>query len=79
MANSYVHREVYRVRHEWRVPGATYSGWGAAIAEVHRAITAAERRYLEVTGREPNSDDWLRVWAGDDDIVLFFEQEVKEQ
>ncbi|MFE3081813.1 hypothetical protein [Nocardia tengchongensis] len=73
---SYEHREVHRIRHEWRVPGAGHGGWGAAIAEVQKAIHAAENRYQQVFGKEPSFDDWLRVWAADDEIVFWFEQEV---
>lgn len=75
---SYAHREVHRIRHEWHVPGAEHGGWGAAVAEVQKAIHAAANRYREVFGKEssPVHDDWLRVWAGDDELILWFEQEV---
>ena len=76
---SYTHRDVHRIRHEWRVPGAGFGGWGAAVAEVHKAIAAAENRYREVMGREPDTDHWLRVWAADDELVLWFEQEVSDR
>ncbi len=71
----YIYRKVIRTRHEWRVPNAQHDGRGAAIAEIHKAIASAENRYCEIYGKEPTYDDWLRVWAGDEDIVLFFEQE----
>lgn len=71
----YTHREVTSTRHEWRIPNAEHGGWGAAIAEVHKAIAAAENRYREIYGKDPTYDDWLRVWAADDEIVLFFVQE----
>ncbi|WP_405137451.1 hypothetical protein [Nocardia sp. NBC_01388] len=76
---SYEHREVQRTRYEWRVPGATYGGWGSAVAEVHKAIAAAETRYREVMGKDPTHDDWLRVWAEDDDIVLWFEYQESDR
>lgn len=76
---SYTHQEVHHIRHEWRVPGALYGGWGAAIAEVHKAIAAAEIAYEKTFARKPTGDDWLRVWAGDEDVVLFFEQKVSDR
>lgn len=71
----YTYRQVSHIRHEWHVPGADYGGWGSAIAEVWKAIASAENTYREVFGKEPTTDNWLRVWAADDRIVLFFEQE----
>lgn len=76
---SYIHQEVTRIRHEWRVPGAEHGGWGAAIAEVHKAIAAAEARYREIYGMAPSFGDWLRVWAADEEIVLWFEQEAEKR
>lgn len=73
---SYEHRQVHRIRHEWSIPGAAHGSFGAPIAEVHKAIAAAENQYRQVFGKDPSYDDWLSVWAGDDDIVLWFEQEV---
>lgn len=50
-------------------------GHGAAVAELHKAIAAAENGYREIYGKDPTYDDWLRVWAADEDIVLFFVEE----
>lgn len=62
-----------RIRYTWRVPGALYGGHGAAIEELNKAEAAARHTYIEVHGAEPYYDDWLRIYAADDDIVMFFE------
>ena len=61
------------VRHTWRVPGAAYGGHGAAIAEFQKAVHAARNTYVQLHGSEPLYDDWLRVYAADDEVVLFFD------
>lgn len=71
----YTYRRVTRIRHEWRIPNASFGGHGTAIAEVHKAIASAEQRHREIHGKEPFYDDWLRVWAADEEIVLWFEEE----
>jgi len=65
---------VTRVRHEWAVPGADFGGHGAPIAEVWKAINSAETLYVEIFGKEPTYDDWLRVYAADDEIIFWFEE-----
>jgi len=70
---TYTHGTRTTVRHEWKVPGATYGGHGAAIEEVLKAISAARVTYTDLTGSEPLYDDWLRVYAADDEVILFFE------
>lgn len=70
---TYTASEETRIRYTWRVPGATYGGHGAAVEELHKAVNAARHKYVEVHGAEPFYDDWLRVYAADDDIMLFFE------
>ncbi|RBO78312.1 hypothetical protein [Nocardia puris] len=74
---SYTHRIVTNRRHIWAIPHAEYGGHGAAIAEVQKAITAAEHAYRAATGKEPAYDDWLRVYAADDEILLWFDEETK--
>lgn len=73
----YVHRVVTTRRHIWAIPNAEFGGHGAAIAEVHKAITAAENTYRTVIGKEPTHDDWLRVYAADDEILLWFDEETR--
>lgn len=70
---TYSHRTRTIVRHEWSVPGATSGGFGACIGELEKAIAAAEVTYKDLHGKAPTFDDWLRVYAADDDIILFFE------
>jgi hypothetical protein len=70
---TYTHGTRTTVRHEWKVPGATYGGHGAAIEELLKAMSAARITYIDMTGSEPFHDDWLRVYAADDEVILFFE------
>lgn len=70
---TYTHGTRTTVRHEWKIPGATYGGHGAAIEEVLKAISDARVAYTDLHGAEPFYDDWLRVYAADDEVVLFFE------
>lgn len=70
---SYTYGTRTTIRHEWRVPGATFGSHGAAVAELHKALAAAEIYYKDVHGADPYYDDWLRIYAADDDIILFFE------
>lgn len=70
---SYEYQITTIIRHAWRVPGAAYGGHGAAIAELQEAVHAAKNTYVELHGSEPFHDDWLRVYAADDEVVLFFE------
>lgn len=72
---SYTYSKIARIRHEWRVPGAAFGGFGAAIAEFHKAVAAAHSVYKTIFGSDPTHDDWLRVYAADDDVVLWFEEE----
>jgi hypothetical protein len=71
----FTYRRKVRVRHEWRVPGATFGGHGVAVAELYKAISSAENRYIEIFGKASTYDDWLRIYAADDDILLWFEEE----
>lgn len=76
MSDSYTYHAVTRVRHEWRVSGATCGGWGTPVAELHKALAAAETKYRDVFHVIGNlHDDWLRVYAADDEVVLWFEEE----
>lgn len=70
---TYTHGTRTTVRHEWKIPDATYGGHGAAIEEVLKAISAARVAYTDLHGAEPFYDDWLRVYAADDEVILFFE------
>jgi hypothetical protein len=73
----FTYRRVTQIRHEWTLPGASPGGWGVAIAEVFKAVASAENMYAEIFGHQPTYDDWLRVYASDDAVVLWFEEEVK--
>lgn len=73
----YVHRIVTTRRHIWALPDAEYGGHGVAIEELHKAFAAAEQHYRTVHGKDPRSDDWLRVWAADDEVLLWFDEEVQ--
>lgn len=73
----YVHRIVTTRRHVWALPHAEYGGHGVAIEEFHKAIAAAEQQYRSLTGKEPSHDDWLRVWSADDEVLLWFDEEVQ--
>lgn len=70
---TYTHGTRTTVRHEWKIPDATYGGHGAAIEEVLKAISAARVAYTDLHGAEPFYDDWLRVYAADNEVILFFE------
>lgn len=70
---SYTYGVTTIVRHAWRVPGATYGGHGAAVGELLKAVAAAKSAYEELHGSEPWHDDWLRIYAADDEVVMFFE------
>jgi hypothetical protein len=72
----FVYRKTTRVRHEWAIPGATAGGHGAAVAEFYKAIASAETAYRAIFGKDPTYDDWLRFYAADDEIVLWFEEEL---
>lgn len=62
-------------RYEYSVPGALPGGHGVPIAELHKAIERAEVDYKAAHGTEPRHDDWLRVFACDEEIVAVFEVE----
>lgn len=72
MAEFY-HRVETWTRELWIIPHATHGGIGAPIVEMYRAIASAEERFQEIYGRTPQHDDWLRMWAADDEIILFFD------
>lgn len=68
-------RYEYTTRHiEYQVPAA--QSWGAAWAEVFKAIGAALAEYRRVHGIDEAvaaADDWVWVFPGDDEIVIRFE------
>lgn len=68
----YMSRRVRVTRYEWRIPRAEFGGPGAVVAEVYKVLSAAEVAWRGVYGKEPAYDDWLRVWAADDDVVFWF-------
>ncbi len=54
--------------YEWAIPAE--EPWGAAAAEIHKALAAAEQKYEELNDRAPAHDDWCAFFAGDDEIVI---------
>ena len=68
-------RSVIQTRHEAVIPNAEYKGWGATAADVSVAVALLANRYRDIYGKDPSSDDWYRVWAVDDAVVLFFTTE----
>ncbi|WP_342801003.1 hypothetical protein [Nocardia sp. No.11] len=62
-------------RTEYAVPGALPGGHGVPIAELYKAIAAAEADYRATHGTEPRHDDWLRLFAYDEEIVAVLEVE----
>lgn len=63
---------VLQIREQVTIPGTTWKGWGATAGDMHIAIAMLENRWEAVYGSKPKSDDWFRIWAGDDEVVLFF-------
>ena len=76
---TYTRTTTVRTRHAWHVPGATYGSHGAAIEELFKAVSAARVAYTDMHGAEPFYDDWLRVYAEDDRITLFFDVDAPAQ
>ena len=74
---SYKHRIITTRRHEWGLKNAEHGGFGVPIAEVQKAIASAQNSYETIHGRPPNDNRWLCVWAADDEIVLWFDEEVR--
>lgn len=75
---TYSRREVVSRHIEYTVP--TDGLWGACWVEVDKAIVVAAREYKERHGLPEGaapSDDALRFFPGDDEIVIRFE--VKER
>lgn len=70
----YTYGKVIKTCHEWHIPGAGFGGFGTPIVEIQKAIDAAATIYESVTGCAPRHDDWLRAYAADDEIVLWFEE-----
>lgn len=66
-----------QVREQVTVSKTTWKGWGATASDLYVAISMLEQRYMAVYGKEPKSDDWFRIWSGDDEVVLFFLTEEK--
>lgn len=66
-------RETTSTRYEFVVPGAAFGGFGAAVADVEDAIRMARLKYRGVFGSDSTFDDWLRVYAADDEIVFWFD------
>lgn len=63
-------------RIEYRVP--CHGLWGAASTEVQKALTAAASEYrqaYQLSRDAPLSDDALRVFPGDDEVIIRFEVE----
>lgn len=71
----YTYGKTTKIRHEWRIPGAQFGGFGTPIVEIQKAIRAAENTYESVTGNKPTYDNWLCAYAADDEIVLWFEED----
>ena len=74
----YSSRTVKTVCREYAVP--THEPWGAAHAEIDKAWTAAINDYRSTHGMDKNtplSDDALRFFARDDEIVIAFTVEEK--
>jgi hypothetical protein len=68
----YEYRTVTTVTHEWSVPVGPH---GAPIAEIRKAITAAEKVYMEThAGAIPGYDHWLMFFPADDEIVMRLER-----
>lgn len=70
----YEHRRITTHRHEYGIKNATHGGFGVPVAEIEKAIEAAARLYTDLLGHPPRHDDWLRVWAADDEVILWFEE-----
>lgn len=68
----YSYRERQTITHEWFIPERTL---GVPVAEVYKALAAAERKFLEVHGRQPNHDDWCRFKGDGEEITIYFEEE----
>src|SRR5581483_7787919 len=62
LMTTWMTREVVSRRREWIVPAA--QPWGAAVAELYKALQAADRAYRDdhdLPTNEPTPDDALRV------------------
>lgn len=62
-------------RIEYAVPGATPGGHGVPVAELNKALAAAMVDYRAAHGADPRHDDWVRVFAYDDEVVVVLEVE----
>lgn len=73
---TYTRRE-WSTRHvEYAVPAE--QPWGACWVEVDKAIVAATVEYRQrhfIPDDALPADDWLRVYPGDDEILIRFEVE----
>lgn len=70
---TFTSREVVSRRREWIVPAA--QPWGAAHAELYKALAAAERSYREAYSVPDNVsllDDALRVTTTEDEVVISY-------
>lgn len=70
---AFAYRRVTQIRYEWVLHATDFAPWGAPVSEVDKILADARDYYREVTGREPDSDDWLRVRATDTEIIFFFQ------
>ncbi len=75
---SYTKRTHTIRRTEYAVPGAELHGRGVPIAELNKALAAAMIDYRAAIGEDPRHDDWVRVFASDDEIVFVLEVESVE-
>lgn len=73
---TFTHRDIVTRRREYVVPAP--QPWGACYGEIAKAVSAAwadlcERRGMSTSGSM--SDDALRFFPGDDEIIISFEIE----
>ena len=68
-------RVIITRRHEWFVEAINGQ---IMIGDFYKIVNQAERKYEQIHGRQPSSDDWLKVRGSDTEVVISFETEVKD-
>ena len=71
----YETRTTVVTHHDFVIP--TREPWGAAVAEFGKAHAAARQKYEEIHGKAPQYDDWARVHAEDDAVVIRVTEEAR--
>lgn len=71
-------REYLKRFFEWRV--STAGPWGATWVDLDKKMSMAAQKYRKLHGIPRDSaipDDALRIRAGDDEVVIYFDVEVE--